>query len=751
MRSGPVSANRREHEPALLKSFEVAGLADSVLDTVSHREAVLVDTARRSGNAFGWAFAESWSTASDNWHYRVPPPRELLVQLAEAAPAAVDQYRRRGRWLLELLRAHLATLEILPTLAGCVLTDVRRREESRLEGGDDTLEPEIELLAGLMLAPGSAPVVRRPPIGRDIDQVLLAALRVHAYAELAESARHVRDGGTHQANLRGTLRTTYFGVRGTAYVRHSDDLARRLLGGRDGRWFLERFKFEIDDVIAVREANRVRWQRAVRGLIDRANEEARQAGADERGTRGIVHARVLEELDDAMAVRLDRLEDDLSGVDPRRASAVLAELSCDVDATWRLDDVDSESPLLCRPWVRDGDRALLVLPGRFDTELIALFESKLLRSSKRFSRRRARAVDVEAVLRLGSVLPGSTQYVGLRYGIPEAGQGGDPDIDGLVLYQDVAIVVEGKASQLSPQARRGDLKRLAADLESITKAWKQAQRDVRLLCAGRPADFRDEDGKAVRVHPHEARSTYVVLPTLHPLTNWCLQPRDLVGLAVLPPGAFPWVVSITDLRVVTDSVRRPAELVAYLNWREEVLAQGRVLVPDEIELFGAFLRGIDLAAPPEDDDAQLLVIDMQAEFDDYHQRLRAGDPAATPPAKRITPLVEEHLAWLEQHQPPGWLRQSVECLIAPYAQLCAVEAAAPVLSGRLSGGEVAVGLALGDAAIVCFHDHERLDHVRSAAKVHPSLSHARRTFFFALGNSVLRLTAVEAASPSHET
>lgn len=704
----------------------------------------MLDTARRCSDPFSQAFVESWSSITD-WRRVGPQPPELLLRLANAAPAAVDLNRRRCRRLLHDLRVHLATLEIMPTLAACVLTDIRRREQSRVEGGDDTLEPEVELLGGLMLAPHKRPLVRRPPIAGEVDQIVWAALRGQAYATLADVARRTRDGATHEASLRSALRSAFFTVRGTTYLRHSDDLARSLFGGQDSHWFLERFQFEIDDVIAVREANRARWHAGFRNLFHQAHEGLATAG-DPRSMRRMMNARVLTGLADAMAVRLDRLDRDLPDVDPERARAVITQLSCNVDEEWRFEDVDSESPLLRRPWMREADRALLMLPGRFDTELVALFEPQLLHEMKRFSRRRARAVDVETVRRLGSVLPGSTQHIGLRYEVLDAGHRREPEMDGLVLYQDVAIVVEGKGSQLSRSARRGDLRRLKADMRPVAEAWRQAQRGLHLLGAGRPVELRDSAGNAVRVRSEQARKTYGVLPTLHPLTDWYLQPGDLVRLGILPRDAYPWVVSVTDLRVVTDSIRRPAELIAYMAWRQEVLSQERVIVPDEIELFGAFLWGSDVSVGFEDADVKMLIFDMQSDFDDYHRRLEAGDPQARPPAKRLTPLVETHLTDLERRQPAGWLDESVECLIAPYTELHTVEAAAPELATRLATSDLANGAFLGDSAVVCFDHRRRLDAVSGAVSAKPSLLEGRRVFFVACGPEGLRLAAVDVAS-----
>jgi hypothetical protein len=713
------------------------------MNTHNWRERVLIETARRGGDPFGAATAAIWSTLAQNWHDPQPVPTELVARLTAAAPAAVELNRRRCAEAMDAIRLDLGTLEVLPTLANVVLADLNCREKSRLEGGDDMLEPEVELLAGLMLSTSRDAAERNPPTTRGINDLLVAALRVHAYADLWESAGHIRDGDTVDAAIRSHVRTQYLGVRGTAYLPHSDDLARALLGGRDGQWFVGRFGFAIEDVIAVRDAIRSRWSDGLARLLQVGREGVASGfSGDPRRAFDACVAR----LADVMAIRLDHLERDVPGVDPARAGALLAELSCDARSPLPFDDVYAESPVLSRPWVTDGTRALLVLPGRMDTELIDLFERRLIRTMPGFSKRRAGTVDDESVRLLASVLPGSDHYVRLGFQMVEDGKSKNPEIDGLVVYDDVAIVVEAKGMQLSLPARRGDVRRMRRDLRDITVAWDQAQRDIRFLRSREEVDFVDGTGRRVRVRGGRIRRIYVVLPTLHPLTNWSLDHRDLVACGVLPADAYPWLVSVTDMRIVTESISRPAELIAYLEWRAAVLAADRLIVPDETELFGTFLWGADVSAMQHPEGTKALVMDMQVDFDDYHRKLASGERDARPPAKRMPPLVGTYLDHMERERQAGWLERSVACLTAPYHQLVAIEAAAKGFVGRVSRGRLGIAM-VGDTAVVCFREGEHPSDVLDAARRLPSAFVADRTFFFALGPHSVRLAASTGRQP----
>lgn len=228
-----------------------------------------------------------------------------------------------------------------------------------------------------------------------------------------------------------------------------------------------------------------------------------------------------------------------------------------------------------------------------------------------------------------------------------------------------------------PRWRRHDRTRgrapgRTADLECITKAWNQAERDIRFLHSAPEVQFLNDRKGTIRVRGADIARIHVLIPTLHPLTSWSIQARDLVRAGVLPPGARPWITSVTDLRIVCESLRGPAELFAYLEWRDRALEQDGLLVPDEVELFGASLCGIDLSALAGGATVAV-IMDMQADFDAYHEAMTRGE-TAEPPRKRVTSTVRDFLTEQERKRPPGWLSESVACLTAPYVQLVAVQA-----------------------------------------------------------------------------
>jgi hypothetical protein len=138
----------------------------------------------------------------------------------------------------------------------------------------------------------------------------------------------------------------------------------------------------------------------------------------------------------------------------------------------------------------------------------ALLEHRLLAGRPNFPRHRAKTLDRLAIGYLTDVLPGAAAYTNLFY------EGAE--LDGLVLFDDIAVVIEGKAGGMSVPARRGDVRRLREDIQrNVEDAWRQAARARVYLLRDEDSIFRNEDGEVVlRVRAGSVRDVVIVNPTL---------------------------------------------------------------------------------------------------------------------------------------------------------------------------------------------------------------------------------------------
>jgi hypothetical protein len=236
------------------------------------------------------------------------------------------------------------------------------------------------------------------------------------------------------------------------------------------------------------------------------------------------------------------------------------------------------------------------------------------------------------------------------------------------------LIIEGKASKLSPQSRRGDLERLKRDLSrSIGEAWLQGKRARDYIESSAVVSFRNEHGDVVlTIDSSRITKLYVVAPTLYSMGQFATNLKVAREWELIPKGEAPWTISITDLMIVRDIISHAAELVAYLEWRQRVLEDENVLFSDEVELFGAYLYGW-MRPPDIPADGFVMVSGSQGDFDDWYMYLEGEAPKAERPRKQTTPIVRRFRETMERQRPPGWLLASAHCLTSPVAMMRVLE------------------------------------------------------------------------------
>jgi len=162
------------------------------------------------------------------------------------------------------------------------------------------------------------------------------------------------------------------------------------------------------------------------------------------------------------------------------------------------------------------------------------------------------------------------------------------DVEGDVLFvvDDVAIVAEVKGKSIADQARRGDVRRLTADLKAtIGDGARQATRIRELLDLN--GGFWESPTNWVDLSfIREVRTVVVVLDDIGPLgTNLA----DLQQAGVVPADRPPIVLSVHDLAVIAEIGERPAEFLLYLRRRTDSPVMTHYRAVDELDLFMLFL------------------------------------------------------------------------------------------------------------------------------------------------------------------
>ncbi len=291
-----------------------------------------------------------------------------------------------------------------------------------------------------------------------------------------------------------------------------------------------------------------------------------------------------------------------AGVDPRVTDRILGLFSYSLEARDPADATrqffEGRSPFRTTPILREPGGSSVVVHGGLLVPAIRAQVEQTLKGSAgwdRYAKHRGDYLEREALRLLDGVFPGCTVYQAFEYFVPDPAAA-PPEIapeqythrvegDGLLVIDDVALILEAKAGALTDASRAGSAMRLGSDLRKIvTTAAGQAERTR--LRIQQDGGLRLGDGSWLDLgHVREMHSIAV---SLEDLSGIATVTSELVTAGLLTTAHLPWTVSIHDLRVITELVERPGELLLYLRRRTEPDVTRRFQAIDELDFFLEF-------------------------------------------------------------------------------------------------------------------------------------------------------------------
>jgi hypothetical protein len=609
------------------------------------------------------------------------------AELRALAPAAFAAYQHEMQEVTDRLRELVAQGHPLHVLSFIKMANLMTAAGAYYEPTHHGFESSVELVAGLLLTQPPSP--GRDPASEEVLRAIQEQITRLQDLIVLRNLTAQQDEAPETADLRFSGALQWMTLRGTSFEHHGADLARAIYGPFDD-WCLNRYGFVVEDVLRVGAAAD-RWStERINELLQEAHKVADRVKAKMSDTafRDALSAEQLARLDapgmndvlgfgafmevlshgvdDASAFSVDDLVGD--GLPRERVQAVLSELSVCVGA---LDPGEyrglfDRSPLVERPFVEFEGRFLLAVPGMVLRDTVGLLENRLMRGPRRFSTSRAKTLDALAVDYLVALLPGSQGFVNLFYEGTE--------LDGLVLFERTAFVVEGKGTALSVAAQRGDLERLRRDIgRAVEEAWTQGKRAREYVLAGNmPAVFVDDSGKElVRLEPGQIDEVFIVNPTVHQLAGHASQLPRLRHLGLFAEGEYPWSVFINDLRVISETADNAAVFLHYLVWRARLPLGDRVAVTDELDLWGSYLFSERFGRLA--DGGHYIVGNSITDFDAYYNGLLGHGPRASKPRKMLEEPARSFVERMANERPSGWRSAAGTCLdlsIPEMAYLC---------------------------------------------------------------------------------
>jgi hypothetical protein len=658
------------------------------VQAIESKHAELAASLARRSDRFSQVLAKSFRDERAGQHLvtRNDLSAEERDELAALREPAHAEFRAELVAAIERLRQLLRQGDPLHSVAVVQVTNLMGTWGGYYEPTERGGENSVELVAGLVASQVLAPDAEALP-DAEMQHVFEELSRILELVFLVNFTNR-RDGDPREEALRFTSAMHWMSIRGNSFGDHGRELAIAVFTPFD-QWMTATYAFTIADAIEVGDIVVNLWDVSVNSLLNHAREFADGVGAyldDRQRLPREVREKVVTAADRDNAARyaffdafrshvagattftLDELCEARPSLDRDRAAAVLRELSVDIGSIdpASYSGLFDPSPLVEQPFLQHGDRYMLPVPGMLVRDIFTVFDARLMRERPGYPKSQAKTLDRLAVELLASALPGAEIYTNLHYGPDE--------LDGLVLFEDIAFVVEGKGSAISFQARRGDLERLVNEIRrSVEEALDQGVRARDFILAPGDSVFFDGHGsELVRLSDGAIREVHIVNPTIHELAGNALQLTQFRSRGLFPTGELPWSIYINDLRVIVETCDNPAIFLHYLTWRSRFALGEEVIVSDELDLWGTYLFAARL--PPVDENGFHHLGNSTTDFDAYYDGLMDRGPKREAPSKFLEEPARSFVGRMVTDRPPEWRKAAgvlLDLSIPELAFVCA--------------------------------------------------------------------------------
>jgi hypothetical protein len=402
-----------------------------------------------------------------------------------------------------------------------------------------------------------SPAEPEPCTPERIEALHLHAARALHLGQLNDAFQRSDTGGWDAGRL-ALLREVNWGP--PSWPEDQESLLRSLFDGTGGRVLRKVTGFGSDDLFAVTEALEEAFSRvSVLSMIEPRPFTMRRSGVHQLTSVKMEDAdRVIDWF--ATGLGQKRVVDPLEAARTRRMKPILV---AGEEICWAASDL--------LPW-----------------SLQLSFE-EVLKGTPDFNpyqRYRARIVEERAMSSLASVLRPDSAMKGGQY----TGSHGDGEVDGLLVVDDIAVVLEAKGQMLTTRARTGDVVRLEHNLGDILgTSSAQIGRFIRTLRIDGKVYFHNLD---VTIESTQIGRMFGVVATLDELNSLAVASLEIAALGVsIDRDALPTVLSLHGIDETCRLLDEPWSLLHYLHRRRgnhsggsTTSALGRVKISDLISV-----------------------------------------------------------------------------------------------------------------------------------------------------------------------
>jgi len=291
-------------------------------------------------------------------------------------------------------------------------------------------------------------------------------------------------------------------------------------------------------------------------------------------------------------------------------------------------------PLMTRPIIQHEDRFFCpVIQAAYHSLRLAIegflnpdSETALLSDNvlwNKYNQQRADYLEDKSTEYLSRSLKYAKAYRRLKYRVTnENGEEIEAELDGLLTLDNAIFLLEAKSGSISLSTRRGAPKRLMKELrELVEEAYSQARRAKNYIAQTEKPTFKLENGDLVELEKERYDQIFLVTVSLENLDVFVTNVYQLLDLGFLNHNDFPWAVSLTDLRVISEIMELSCELVHYIKRRIHLNELGWVQAHDELDWLGHYLlEGIYFNDMREPEDSPFIynLLTYSWVIDDYY-------------------------------------------------------------------------------------------------------------------------------------
>ena len=328
-------------------------------------------------------------------------------------------------------------------------------------------------------------------------------------------------------------------------------------------------------------------------------------------------------------------------------------------------------PLMLKPFVRHADYFLRPVKDLSYWSLRPAIEALLKPNNTgvvnrnqtlwaRYDAIRADYVEKKALEYLRNALRPDQAYQSLKYWVTEQGERKEAELDGFLVIDTALFLVEAKAGSVTQPARRGAAASLQTDLQKLVgDSYSQALRAKKYIQEMDQPTFCLSDGSTVKVPKERIDRVFLVSVTLDALDAFVTNISQFPEFGFFEENDFPWVVSLTDLRVISELVEFPSQFIHYLTRRLRINEHGQAQAHDELDWFGTYLQdGLYFEDMLDEKDAPDMIFVQPAttNFDDYYFYITGQRKTPVPkPTQPIPEIMRQMLLELESYRPSRYL------------------------------------------------------------------------------------------------